>query len=77
VAEDHWPEGGLADAVLEVLTDPEFARSGITPQVTRLAVRIMPGSTTPEEQLAAAGIDARSIAEAAAALLAAPRPVRA
>jgi transketolase len=77
VAEDHWPGGGLADAVLEVLTDPEFARGGITPQVTRLAVRTMPGSATPEEQLAAAGIDARHIADAAASLVEAARPVRA
>ena len=77
VAEDHWPEGGLGDAVLEVLTDPEFARGGITAQVTRLAVRTMPGSATPEEQLAAAGIDARHIADAAASLVEAARPVRA
>jgi transketolase len=77
VAEDHWPEGGLGDAVAEVLSDAEFTRDGPAPRLTRLAVREMPGSATPAEQLAAAGIDARGIAEAAAALVEAPRPVRA
>ncbi len=66
--EDHFPEGGLGDAVLEVLADlgPEH------PRVIRLAVRHMPGSATPEEQLAAAGIDADAIARAARELVAAP-----
>jgi len=77
VAEDHWPEGGLGDAVAEVLTDPEFTQDGPRPQLTRLAVRAMPGSSKPEEQLAAAGIDTRAIAAAAAALVETPRPVRA
>lgn len=80
VAEDHWPEGGLADAVMAVLTDPEIVRSGVTPVVRRLAVRVMPGSAKPEEQLAAAGIDASHIADAAAALAGAAaevRPIRA
>jgi transketolase len=81
VAEDHWPEGGLADAVLEVLTDPDFARTLTSSlAVRRLAVRQMPGSAKPEEQLAAASIDAEHIAEAAAALAGAStaaRPVRA
>ncbi len=77
VAEDHWPEGGLADAVAEVLTDPKFAPDGTLPYLTRLAVHTMPGSSTPDQQLAAAGIDARAIAAAAASLVEAPRPVRA
>ncbi len=72
VAEDHWPEGGLGDAVLEVLTDPEADGGGVVPQVVRLAVRAMPGSGTPAEQLAAAGIDAAHIAAAAAALVESP-----
>jgi transketolase len=60
VVEDHHPEGGLADAVAE-------AFDGVAaPPIRRLAVRIMPGSATPEEQLAAAGIDARAIVEALA-----------
>ena len=62
--EDHWPEGGIGDAVLEALSD------GDTPaRVVRLAVRDMPGSGKPAELLAAAGIDAEHIAEAARALV--------
>jgi transketolase len=37
--------------------------------IRKLAVRIMPGSGTPAEQLAAAGIDADHIAAAARDLL--------
>jgi transketolase len=62
--EDHFPEGGLGDAVLEVFADERDA-----PRVRRLAVEIMPGSATPAEQLAAAGIDARHIADAARELI--------
>jgi transketolase len=62
--EDHFPEGGLGDAVLDALADaPE------RPVVRKLAVRIMPGSATPAEQLADAGIDAEHIAEAARELV--------
>ena len=65
--EDHWPEGGIGDAVLEALSDGE------TPaRVVRLAVREMPGSGKPAELLAAAGIDADNIADAARALVGAP-----
>ena len=39
------------------------------PIVTKLAVRLMPGSGTPAELLAAAGIDAAHIADAAHELL--------
>ena len=62
--EDHWAEGGLGDAVLDAL-----ASGGALPRVTKLAVRAMPGSATPAEQLKAAGIDAAAIANAARALL--------
>jgi transketolase len=58
--EDHWPEGGLGDAVLEALAEAEDR-----PPVTKLAVREMPGSGTPEELLHGAGIDAESITAAA------------
>ena len=58
--EDHWPEGGLGDAVLEV-----FAADANRPRIVKLAVRHMPGSATPAEQLALAGIDAAHIAAAA------------
>jgi transketolase len=62
--EDHWPEGGIGDAVLEALSDGETPAS-----VVRLAVREMPGSGKPAELLAAAGIDADHIAEAARSLV--------
>jgi transketolase len=61
--EDHWPEGGLGDAVLDA-----FADGSPPPLVRKLAVRSMPASATPEEQLHAAGIDAEAIVNAAAAL---------
>jgi transketolase len=64
VVEDHWPEGGLAGAVLSV-----FADSDERPRVKHLAVRDMPGSGAPAELLAAAGIDAEHIATAARALV--------
>ncbi len=65
--EDHWPEGGLGDAVLEALSDGEAPV-----RVQRLAVREMPGSGTPAELLAAAGIDAEHIVQAARALVRSP-----
>lgn len=59
VVEDHWPEGGLGDAVLAA-----FAEEGmVLPRVQKLAVRSMPGSGTPQELLDAAGISARQIVE--------------
>jgi transketolase len=58
--EDHWPEGGLGEAVLAALADADEG-----PPVTVLAVSEMPGSGTPAELLAAAGIDAEHIASAA------------
>jgi transketolase len=61
--EDHWPEGGLGDAVLEALADAEDR-----PAVTKLAVREMPGSGSPAELLHEAGIDAEAIAAAARAV---------
>jgi transketolase len=62
--EDHWPVGGLGDAVLEAV-------AGQVPDVrfTKLAVRGMPGSAGPKEQLANAGIDAAAIVRAAQRLL--------
>ncbi|MGH2456827.1 MAG: transketolase, partial [Candidatus Limnocylindria bacterium] len=62
--EDHYPEGGVGDAVLDALAD-----APMRPVVRKLAVRIMPGSGSPAEQLAAAGIDAAHIAEAARELV--------
>ncbi|WAU84076.1 transketolase [Streptomyces sp. Qhu-G9] len=57
--EDHHEEGGIGDAVLDAFLDGRP-----TPRLVRLAVRAMPGSATPAEQLRAAGIDAESIAAA-------------
>jgi transketolase len=65
VAEDHWPEGGLAEAVLSV-----FADSDDRPRLEHLAVRDMPTSGKPAELLSAAGIDAEHIASAARSLVA-------
>ncbi len=64
--EDHWPEGGLGEAVLSVFADSEER-----PQVVKLAVQGMPGSGKPDELLAAAGIDAEHIAEAVRRLVSA------
>jgi len=71
VAEDHYPQGGLGEAVLGALTEPE-ADIGLPLQVRHLAVRTMPGSAPPAVQLAEAGIDAAHIAEAVRALAAVP-----
>ena len=65
--EDHWSEGGIGDAVLEALSDGEAPA-----RVVRLAVRDLPGSGKPAELLAAAGIDAEHIVEAAQALVETP-----
>jgi transketolase len=67
--EDHWPEGGLGEAVLSAL-----AEHGARAEVTRLAVREMPRSGKPDQLLAAYKIDAAAIAEAARALVHAEAP---
>jgi transketolase len=58
--EDHWPEGGLGDAVLDALAEADDR-----PPVVKLAVREMPTSGKPDELLHAARIDAEAIAGAA------------
>jgi transketolase len=63
VVEDHWPEGGLADAVAAAFSGEP------SPSITRLAVEGMPTSGTPEELLDEAGIGARRIAAAVRRLL--------
>lgn len=70
--EDHWPEGGLGEAVLAAL-------AGTAPQakVHVLAVAGLPGSGPPEDLMDAAGINARHIADAVRALVSAPGPERA
>lgn len=59
VVEDHRPEGGLGDAVSAVL-----AERGVQVPTARLAVRDVPGSASPAEQRAEAGIDADAIVQA-------------
>ncbi len=65
VVEDHFPEGGLADAVLEAFTGVGEK----SPTVVRLAVPKYPGSGTPAQLLHAAKIDADAIAQAVKELL--------
>jgi transketolase len=57
--EDHWPEGGLGEAVLSAL-------AGLATELKfeHLAVDIMPGSGKSAELMEAAGIDADHIAGA-------------
>jgi transketolase len=64
--EDHWAEGGLGEAVLAA-----FAEAEERPRVKVLAVTGMPHSGKPAELLAAAGIDADHIAQAARELVSA------
>jgi transketolase len=68
--EDHWPEGGLGEAVFSTL-----AEAGVTVQGKLLAVRIMAGSATPDEQLALAEIDAAAIEKAARELVGSDKAV--
>ena len=59
--EDHYPEGGLGDAVAG-----ELSSEGI--RVHKLAVRELPHSGKPEELLAKYGIDAAAIVQKVKAL---------
>ena len=65
VVEDHWPEGGVGEAVLSSL-----AETGSEPvEFRHLAVTRMPGSGKSEELLNSHGIDAEHIAQATRELL--------
>src|SRR2546428_9544368 len=65
VVEDHWADGGLADAVLAAL-----AEKGVREiRYRHLAVRKMPGSGKPAELVDDAGISTVHIVRAAKALL--------
>ena len=55
--EDHYPAGGIGDAVAEAVADGGFT-------VQRLAVRAIPRSGKPEELLDRFGISARHIIDA-------------
>jgi len=65
IVEDHWPEGGLGDAVVSGLV--AFGVKDVA--LRHLAVRDMPTSGKPAELVEAAGIGARDIAAAVRALL--------
>ena len=55
--EDHWPQGGVGEAVLSAL-----AQAGTAPSKSRLlAVNAIPHSGKPEELIDAFGISARDI----------------
>jgi transketolase len=55
--EDHYPAGGIGDAVSEALAPAGFV-------VRRLAVREVPRSGKPDELLDRYGISARHIVDA-------------
>lgn len=63
--EDHWPEGGLGDAVLEALS----GKDPIQATVLKMAPRQMPGSGSPAEMLDNAGINAVGIVKAVKGLV--------
>jgi len=63
--EDHFPTGGIGDAVSEAVAPAGFS-------VTRLAVREVPRSGQPDELLDRYGISARRIAEAVRQIVASP-----
>lgn len=57
VVEDHWPEGGLGEAVISAFT----GGAQQLPRVIKMAVQGMPGSGSPQELMDAAQISAKSI----------------
>src|ERR671917_857677 len=63
--EDHWPEGGLGEAVLSALAEDGAGSL----EFEHLAVSGMPGSGKSEELLNSHGIDAEHIAQATRELL--------
>jgi transketolase len=65
VVEDHYPEGGIGEAVLEALNE-----AGHPARVAHLAVQGLPTSGTPAELMDGAGISASHIAQAARDLVA-------
>jgi transketolase len=59
--EDHYPEGGIGEAVIGAVTE-----AGVAPaKYTRLAVREVPHSGKPDELVDAFGISARHIVASA------------
>jgi transketolase len=64
VVEDHYPEGGIGEAVMEALSE-----AGASFKLTHLAVRGLPGSGKPEELMEAAGISVEQVVVATRHLL--------
>ncbi len=72
VVEDHWPEGGLGDAVLSSFaclgdtscSTTKTSKPTSIPKVIKLAVTKMVGSGTPQELMDEAGISAKHIVKA-------------
>jgi transketolase len=64
VVEDHWPQGGIGEAVLSA-----FADSDERPRVVNLAVTHLPGSGKMAELLHDCGIDSDAIVSAARRLV--------
>lgn len=59
VVEDHFPEGGLGDAVLEAFSGTTVApKAESAPRVVKMGVRVMPGSGKPMELMDSASISA-------------------
>ncbi|MFT3878768.1 MAG: transketolase [Gemmatales bacterium] len=63
--EDHWPEGGIGDAVLEALS----GKDPINATVLKMAPKSMPGSASPAEMLDNEGINAVAIVKAVKGLV--------
>jgi transketolase len=57
--EDHWPEGGIGDAVLDALA----SAGDIAGRIVKIAPHDMPGSGSPQELRDWAGISASRIAD--------------
>ncbi len=65
VVEDHYPAGGIGEAVLSAISNFEFRISNFV----HLCVRLIPHSGSPEENLRYAEIDASAIVRAIKNLL--------
>jgi len=68
IVEDHYPEGGLGEAVFAVLagSDPDRVRPSLQMNITHLAVYKQPMSGSADELLRYASIDAAAIMSAVA-----------
>jgi transketolase len=72
-AADALQTAGVSARVIDLYSIKPFGDGHQAPRLTKFAVHTMPGSAHPDEQLRAAGIDAKSIEAAAVALLSSDR----